>query len=112
MSTELSNMDEVFQAIGADESFTVIRPQIVCKDGFVVSVQASRTHFCSPRSNQGPYRSVEVGFPTQRPEPWTDWESYAEDPSAPTETVYGYVPTELVWDLLQDHGGVVGELQG
>lgn len=31
---------------------------------------------------------------------------FEEDPSNPTETVYGYVPRETVLDLLEKHGGI------
>ena len=31
----------------------------------------------------------------------------AENPSAPTETVYGYVPVSDVYLLISKHGGVV-----
>ena len=31
---------------------------------------------------------------------------YCEDPETPTETVYGYVPIELVETLIAAHGGM------
>ena len=52
----------------------------------------------------GPYTHVEVGFPSAKPEPWTDWETYS-DGGEPTETVYGYVPVEMVTALVESHGG-------
>lgn len=52
-----------------------------------------------------PYTSVEVGFPSARPEPWGEWERYAEDSTDPTGTVYGFVPVALVRDLIASHGG-------
>ena len=45
-----------------------IRELIRCNDGFTMSVQASRGHFCSPRNDVGPYDGVEVGYPSM----WED----------------------------------------
>ena len=89
------------------------RPHIVCADGFTVSVQASKYHYCSPRSKwdgrpedwSGPYTHVEVGFPSEIPEPWQKWLEYCESDYKPTETVYARVPVEMVRDLIAFHGG-------
>lgn len=82
--------------------------QAVCKDGFSVSIQANETAYCNPRSNSGPYTSVELGYPNQY-DPLI--EPYAEDPENPTMTVYGWVPSEIVLEMLLKHGGWVdGEL--
>jgi len=81
---------------------------IVCKNGFTMSVQASRTNYCRPRNDIGPYSQVEIGFPSKREELIIEW---AEDPGDPTETVYGYVPSEIVWDIILKNGGwAEGEL--
>lgn len=77
-------------------------PPVVCTDGFTMSVQASDSHMCTPRSNVGPWLSVEVGFPS-RVEPLL-W-PYAEAPGNWTETVYGSVPVELVAAVIELHGG-------
>tara|TARA_Y100001970_G_scaffold23041_1_gene26916 strand:- start:4878 stop:5192 length:315 start_codon:yes stop_codon:yes gene_type:complete len=76
-----------------------------CADGFNMSVQASRYNYCSPRNNTGPWYSVEVGYPSHldvllRP--------YAEEPDRPTDTVYGYVPSEIILAVVEAHGGQVG----
>ena len=61
-----------------DESWECpnIRPRIVCADGFSLSVQASNGHYCTPRSNYGPYSRVEVGYPSSRPP--EAWRNYSE----------------------------------
>ena len=74
----------------------------VCKDGFSMSVQASRTNYCSPRNDIGPYDSVEVGFPSQQESLLMPW---CEDPGAPCDTVYGYVPALVIWEVINKHGG-------
>ena len=73
-----------------------------------MSVQASNRNYSTPRDDVGPYTEVEVGFPSSY-----DYHlsSYAEDPSKPTETVYGYVPADTVIMCIDAHGGMVeGEL--
>lgn len=81
--------------------------RITCLDGFSLSVQASHYHYCSPRSNEGPWSKVEVGFPSAKPRFIME---YAENPDNPTETVYGYVPVELVNKLIESHGGIVNSI--
>ena len=83
----------------------ISRKRIECADGFSMSVQASRMNYCEPRvDNAKAYNEVEVGFPSS-PEPLL--ERYAEDQSNLTETVYGWVPSQVVLDVLAKHGGVV-----
>lgn len=80
-------------------------PPITCKDGFTMSVQASKFHYCSPRDllPAGNYAAWEVGFPSEREEALM---SYAEQPNTPTETVYGRVPTSVIDALIEKHGGI------
>ncbi len=78
---------------------------VVCADGFTMSVQASERNYSTPKDDVGPYTEVEVGFPSSY-----DYHlsSYAENPDAPTETVYGYVPADTVIMCIDSHGGMVG----
>jgi hypothetical protein len=80
-------------------------PRITCKNGVSLSVQGSRAHYCSPRDDIGPYDCVEVGFPSVCPP--ASWEEFCEDWSDPTETVYGYVPIELVEEFIEQNGGLL-----
>jgi hypothetical protein len=66
--------------------------KIICADGAELSVQASKTHYCTPRNNRGPYIKLEVGF--LEPAPPESWTKYA-DGDYPSD-VYGYVPIELI----------------
>jgi hypothetical protein len=79
-------------------------PRVVCKDGVTLSVQASRTHYCLPRDDLGPYVAFEVGFPSVKP-PRT-WKQYCEDWKTPTETVYSCVPASVVERFIKRHGGL------
>lgn len=81
-----------------------LRPWAVCADGFEISIQASQYHYCSPREDgQIDYKQVELGYPSEREEMIAD---YAEDPDYLTNTVYGYVPVEVVDKMLEKHGGI------
>ena len=79
-----------------------IAKRITCKDGFSISVQATHGAYCSPRRNLGPWHKVECGYPSAEPELIM---SYAEQPEKPMDTVYGYVPIDLVEQLIALHGG-------
>lgn len=91
--------------IHKDYRFANILPRIECADGFSLSVQAGSLLYSAPRDDAGPWVSVEVGFPSERPEPWDEWSTYAEEADRPTGTVYGYVPFSMVEALIESHGG-------
>lgn len=77
-------------------------PSIRCANGFELSVQASSYHYCYPRSDRGPYKTVEVGFPTKKVNLLME---YAESPEEPTDTVYAQVPIKTVCQVILDNGG-------
>lgn len=80
------------------------RQRLYCNDGYSISVQASAFHYCSPRLNGvQEYESVELGFPSIEDELINE---YAEDDLDYTNTVYGYVPIEIVEQLVEKHGGI------
>lgn len=81
-------------------------PKITCVDGFTLSVQCGSFHYCIPREDHSSYyEAVEVGFPSATP---NIFHSYAENYDNPTETVYGYVPINLVAAEINSHGGIEG----
>lgn len=77
---------------------------VTCEDGFRVSIQGNATGYCNPRDNTGPYTEVELGFPNRVDNLIL---KYAEDPDNPCGTVYGYVPSEVVLEMILAHGGMV-----
>lgn len=79
------------------------RPRIICNDGFSLSVQCSEMTYCTPRTNSKTYQEVEVGYPS---EVELVLLKYAESREDPTKTVYGYVPVELVQQVIDKHGGI------
>ena len=71
-----------------------LNKSVKCADGFSMSVQANQGAYCSPRvSNARRYTEVEVGYPTHE-EPLLL--EYADEPDRPTDTVYGYEPSQTV----------------
>tara|TARA_Y100000593_G_scaffold87788_1_gene168896 strand:- start:572 stop:871 length:300 start_codon:yes stop_codon:yes gene_type:complete len=78
---------------------------ILCADGFSMSVQASSGNYCTPRiSGSDRYTAVEVGFPSHE-EPLLL--QYADDAANPTDTIYAYVPVQVVTDVIAKHGGMI-----
>jgi hypothetical protein len=81
-----------------------IVPRIVCKDGFSMSVQASESHYCTPRADADFYTHVEVGFPSDDEEslrPFSEWLNDDEESG-----VYPFVPIQVVLYVINKHGGV------
>ncbi len=81
----------------------VVIPRTCCADDFTLSIQAGRTHYCTPRDDLGPWRTVEVGYPDAA---ILALLPFAEDAGRPTDTVYGYVPIDIVSQVIADHGGL------
>jgi hypothetical protein len=77
--------------------------KIKCADGFTMSIQASKYHYCIPRNDAGPYTHVEIGFPSEV-EPLLM--PYAQDKDNPTDTAYGYVPKEIVEQVVFKHENI------
>lgn len=85
-------------------------PQIVCANGVRLSVQASRVHYSTPRNDEGPYTTMEVGYITHHDGSSLrmpmDWWKYADDPGmAAMSGVYAYVPIGLIEEFISSQGG-------
>lgn len=84
--------------------FHLRNPTIFCKDGTTLSVQASESHYCTPRNNDGPWTNMEVGFPSiQVPDTWLP---FADGDGITHTDVYGWVPIEMIEDFINQHGGI------
>ena len=86
-----------------------LNENIVCKDGFTMSVQAHEGAYCHPRiDNAEHYEEAEVGYPSQYESILMPW---VENEERPLNTVYGYVPASRISLVCAKHGGIVsGEL--
>lgn len=83
----------------------VTRPRIKCADGYSVSAQAGYGIYSVPRTDADFYNAVELGYPSAEDK---EFIPYAEDQGSPLDTVYAYVPTEIVDEVLKKHGGIIG----
>lgn len=77
--------------------------RVECSNDVSLSIQVGSYLYCKPRNDTGPWTHVEVGFPSERPP--QSWGGYCEDWNRPTETVYSYVPIEMVLDWINENGG-------
>ena len=86
------------------EGYNNIFPPMKCVDGFEVSVQGHYGAYSLPRDDFAErYTRVELGFPSAH-EPLLD--EYQDGDGDPTQTVYGYVPVEIVEAVIDKHGGL------
>jgi hypothetical protein len=106
--TDLNKLIKKYRGMGTAYG-PWLMPPLVCRDGFSVSVQASASHYCQPRDDEGPYTHVEMGFPSAPSDLLTEYAEDAEDAEDdPTCTVYVCVPLSVVEALLESHGGFEG----
>ena len=82
--------------------------RVVCADGFTISVQAHDGAYCTPRASDAEqYTEVELGYPSEPEELIMDWmEVFGENPD-PLDSVYPYVPVNVVTNVIVKHGGMV-----
>jgi len=87
--------------------FKPLIKRLELKDGESLSVQTGNTHYCKPRDNYGPWYLVEVGYPSV--DPGEEWREYFDgdwEITDHTDSVYGYVPIDIVVDFINAHGGI------
>ena len=84
----------------------LIRPRALCGDGFSISIQGGNMFsYCQPRALCRIFESVELGFPNQVEELIMQ---YIDGPEGnPLGSVYGFVPIEVVDEMVAKHGGIV-----
>ena len=83
-------------------------PQIVCVDGFEMSVQVGYSLYSTPKKVAKRYSAVEIGFPSDH-EPLIEEFAetfHQEDEKDYTDCVYPYVPVKIVNKVLKKHGGI------
>ena len=90
------------------EWLTVLFKHIECNDGYKVSVHANYWAYCNPRTtffrtHTFLYNEMELWFPNREDELINE---YAENDSDYTQTVYAYVPVEIIEKLLEKHWGI------
>lgn len=80
--------------------------RVLMNDGFSISIQASRYHYCQPRCNVDPdlYTEFELGYPSEID---SILDGMGEDENT-VDTVFPYVPISVVNNLIDKHGGIKG----
>jgi hypothetical protein len=69
---------------------------VVCRDGFEVSVVASKYAYSCPRVDDAQrYQSVEVGYPS----------SFERLLGSSPDDIFGWVPMPVVVQIIENHGG-------
>lgn len=80
-----------------------VRNHLECNDGTTLSVQASESHYCTPRRNQPEvheYSKVEV-WCVSKPVP-DSWYEYGD----PEDNPYAYIPVSMVEEFIDSCGGI------
>lgn len=78
------------------------RYRIIFGEDIMLSIQASANHYCTPReSDLREYLEWEIGYPSEKIE---ELMMYAENSKEPLNTIYAYVPTEKIVDIINKYG--------
>ena len=81
-----------------------LRPRIICNDGFSMSVQAGKETYSMPsEAGKTGFSSVEIGYLNEEEELLF---GIAENEENYTDTIYPYIPVELVNEIINKHGGI------
>ena len=84
-------------------------PQIVCTDGFTMSVQVGYSLYSTPKKVAKRYSAVEIGYPSDHEpliEEYAECYTFEELDIDFTDTIYPYVPVKIVNKVLKKHGGI------
>ena len=108
----MTNIVQEFRLNPNNISKNKIRKPIVCRDGFKMSVQASDACYYEPRANlaDGNYSEWEVATKIADEAillPFIEGEGGEE-----TTNVYPYVPTEIILEVIEKHGGIAQQANG
>lgn len=99
----MSIINDYFKSFHPKEKYKPY-PKIIYVDGFSMSFQAGEYLYCSPRQDNCEfYSEVEIGYPSEKEDLIMD---YCESPERPCDTVYGYVPVEIIDEVIRKHGGI------
>jgi len=108
MKLTIEKLNEMLSANEVSEyGFKKVMPRIIMVDGESISVQTGHTHYCTPRESYGPWFEVEIGYPSIDPgEKFAEYFDADWENDDHTDSVYGYVPIDIVVDFINEHGGI------
>ena len=82
-------------------------PNIFCRDGFSMSVQVGENLYSTPKGYAERYKEAEIGYPSERESLIEEYaENIWEEECDYTDTVYPYVPCEIIDMVIEKHGGI------
>jgi len=89
-----------------DRAILDIKTRLECADGFSMSVKAGKYWHSDPEHHlvDGEYSAWEIGFPSEEDELL---EAYYRNVGYSMGNVYGYIPIEIVNQIIAKHGGIV-----
>ncbi len=103
-SGEMDVVNEWLRIQQQKEGDTVVEAPLVCRDNFQMMVQAGRGRYCTPREDDAfPYSEMEVGWPTYIE---ASLRPYGEPCAAGAPYLFGYVPVEVILNIVKRHGGI------
>ena len=91
--------------VSAPKNSAGVRKPIVCGNGLRLSVQAGEYTYCAPKTSTGPWATVEVGYPSRV---ISELLPYADTEDDPLNSVYAYVPVEVLDVVIAKNGGIAG----
>lgn len=93
----------------AHNPITHLTRPLKLKDGTTLSIQASRSHYCSPRGNHPyhEYTTFEIGFPSSYIKKLAPYGEEQDDGESVND-IYVRVPSYVIEEIINDCGGVVG----
>lgn len=100
---KISQFTRVTHQVGDGPFGFYVRPRVWCRDGFNISIQGGEGSYSTPRKNVKEFMAMECGYPNRVEELILE---FADDPANPTETIYGWVPIEIIQQVIDKHGGI------
>jgi len=106
MRTSLA-LEEVAVFPIVSERFPDGRPKVVptmqCHDGFLMSVQASADHHCTPQDDEGPWIEFEVSADGSE----SLLSPYMSEGIDDDQFIFTNVPIDIIRKVIDKHGGIV-----
>ena len=81
-----------------------LRSRVFFRNGSSISMQASNKHNCIPKDDEGPYKSIELGFPQGGIKLPEDFDNFRQDDMS--SNIFSFVPASEVVKIIEMNNGV------
>jgi hypothetical protein len=99
--------EAIYHSFTPNQNFPsiMIRKKIILgkNNDLTMSVQASYYHYSKPQKEADFYKQWEIGYPSKQEELLMP---YAENVNNPTETIYAFVPTRVILQLIRKYENI------